>query len=825
MMKRFNQQTLTYSDHLRQTYTIALSVFSIGFIIRFYEIFLTSTGYILPDHTPSLYLQAVIFDLFYFAFLALLFALIFLVFRKIHKKSALWVTASIASIYFMIHLALVQYFGEGLILLGSDLYAYDFRELSDTVQTSVDFTADRWIPLLLVPVLFFLFTYLFNNIFWSLQTALFAWFAILILALSNLFMFPSEDNYASEFDYNIISNKTAHFVRDSANFLMERRRIRNFTGPEYPLLREPDTEDVLGSFFNSGDRSPNIVIIMIESFGGTMMPPHDRFGGFTPFLDSLAANSLYWTHFLATSGRSFNMQPSMLGSLPYGEKGFMDLGYMAPEHHTLISILGDNGYLTNYFSGYDTRFDKLDQFLERQNIHLLINSSRFPDEYEIMDEIEGGFTWGYSDKDTYRRAFDFIDQFDNSTPRLDIFFTLNFHEPFIIPETEKYDNIFRERLEGLNLEESRRAEIEQYDEIFRALLYTDDAIKELFERYRNRDDYQNTIFVITGDHRMIPVPHMNRIDRYYVPFMIYSPMLNESRQFAGVSSHLDFTPSILAYLNQNHDIRLPDSVHWLGKELNMSSTFSADRNVPFMRTKNSMPDYLSGRYFLSGDQLFELEEGMLLRPLNDPDLQNEIAEQFLDFKSMNHYVTSENKIIRVPEDLLQRRAQIIEEESFFIDNRLQETGTEELFYIARDEAFEGEYTRARVILRKVLRESPNFYDARLLLGRTYAWDGDYAEAHNSFSEVRRRNPDLTETYEALADLYYWQGDRESGLEMIQTGLQINANEPGLIYRKARFLFLADNREEAIDWFQRGVAIDPDHELKPILENQLQISIE
>ncbi len=821
-MKSFNQLTLTYADQLRQTLSLAFSMISVGILIRLYEIYLAYSRFVIPDSTPVLYFQAIIFDLLYYAFIAILFALIFIILRKINKRTALWVSASLASLYFICTALLVQYFGEGLIPLGADLYAYDLHEISDTVQTSVQITPDRWLPLLMVPCLMFLFLFLFNKVHWKLQTAVFSWGALLILALSNLFMFPSDDKYVSEYEYNIISNKSAYFVGDSIHYLVERWKIRNFTGPEYPLLREPDDTDVLGPFFNSGERPPNIVIIIVESLGGTMMPPHSRYGGFTPFLDSLAANSLYWTHFLATSGRSFNVQPSLLGSLPYGDRGFMDMGYMAPEHHTLISILGENDYLTNYFSGYDTRFDKLDQFLERQNLHLLINSSRFPDHYEKMDEIEGGFTWGYSDKDMVQRAFDFIDQFDQTTPRLDVFFTLNFHEPFIIPETDRYELKFREILESLDLQPDQIAEFEQLDEIFRALLYTDDAIRELFERYRSREDYQNTIFVITGDHRMIPLPHINRIDRYYVPFLIYSPMLTESRQFEGISSHLDVTPSLLTYLNRNYDIQIPDTVHWLGSKLNTSDSFTADRDVPFMRTKISMSDYLSGRYFLTGNQLFELQEGMLLRPMQNPGLLGEISEQFLQFKSMNHYVTTENKIIRVPEDILRRRAEIIEEESFFTENRLQNYHTEELYFIARDEAFDGKYSRARVILRKVLRESPNFYDAWLLLGRTYAWGGDYERAHEMFSEVRRRNPDLTETYEALADLYYWQGDPESGLEMTLNGLQIDSEQAGLAYRKARFLFLNGDTVEAIDWFKKGVELDPDHELNPILESQLQL---
>lgn len=392
-MKSFNQLTLTYADQIRNTLTLTISIFLIGLLIRFYEIFLVYNRFILPSNTSSHYTQAIIFDILFYSVLALIFAFIYLILRKLHKRSALWVTATIASLYFMCYTSLVQYFGEGLTSLSVDLFAYDFREINDTFQSSVKFTADVWMPILIVPGLLFFFTYLFSKIFWNLQTALFSWGTILVLTLSNLFMYPSEDHYTREFDYNIIANKMVLFVSDSMDYLIE------------------------------------------------------------------------------------------------------------------------------------------------------------------------------------------------------------------------------------------------------------------------------------------------------------------------------------------------------------------------------------------------------------------------------------------------RRAEIIKEESFLIENRLQETGAKELYLIAREDAIEGEYLRARIILKKVIRESPKFYDAWLLFGRTYAWEGNYEEAHIYFREVLRRNPDLTETYEAIADLYYWQGDTKAGLEMIRTGLDIDPDQAGLIYRKARFHYLEGDKDEAIKWFESGVEIDPDHELKSLLKIQLQINTE
>lgn len=810
------------SEALSRGLQLILALLLTGVLLRAYEYLLVSANFTVPENSLQLYLFGLFVDLLFYSFTGFILLLVYGLLCLLNERVAWAVTALLMILSLILNIVLIQYFAELLVLLGSDLFAYNLTEIRDTAQTSVQITAMRILPLVLFPVLYLLFSHLFGTVNWNRRWIVGGVATLLVLATGFLFLSPRENQFEQELDYSLTVNKSAHFLTAVWSELLGAGFTSSYSGPEYPLLGAPESGSRLDPFFREFDQPPNLVFVVVESLGGVVMPPHDEYGGFTPFLDSLAAESLYWTHFLSTSGRSFNAMPSIFGSLPYGERGFMDLGFQAPDHHSLISILNDNGYHTAYFCGYESRFDNLDLFLERQQIDLLMDASRFTEDYFKMDEIEGGFTWGYSDKDTFRRAFELLEQIDQQSPRLDIYFTLNFHEPFIIGETEQYRQRFQERLAGLELaRESKRSEYLQYSDIFTALLYTDDAIRELMQKYRERDDYENTIFVITGDHRMIPVPHRNRIDRYYVPFLIYSPRLQEPAQFEGVSSHLDVTPSILSLLQERGHVEIPDLVHWLGGELSVSREFEASAGIPFMRNKNQMMDYLSGTDFMAGDQLFELERGMLLRPVIDENRLREVSGEFEEFQNTNRYVTAENRLLR-GEGFSASEQSGMEDEPGSILHETSHLNLEERFFRARELAFTGDYRNARILLRRILQESPNLHDARLLLGRTYGWDGEYVVAESHFEEVLRRNPELLDGYIATVDLYYWMEEPDNSIETASLGLTVHPESIPLLFRLARAYRQRGNISESRDIVNRALEIDPGHDQLLLLLQQLDV---
>lgn len=416
-----------------------------------------------------------------------------------------------------------------------------------------------------------------------------------------------------------------------------------FITEEYPFLRKDNTPDLLGKYITAGTKHPNVVIIIVESLARAYSGEGAYLKSFTPFLDSLASQSLYWENALSTAGRTFEVLPSILGSMPYGKTGFAEMGTNMPDGMTIINLLKKRGYVTRFFYGSDANFDNMRLFLEKQNIDQIVDEKNFGAGYEKMPS-QGNFTWGYGDKEIFKKGFEVLAKVD-STPRLDIYLTMAMHDPYLIANQNYYIQKAEEKFTEFKFTDSKKTEYRNYIKNFSTVLYFDDAIRYFFNEYAKRADYKNTIFIITGDHRMSSPPISTQIDRFHVPLIIYSPMQNKSEKFSSVVSHLDITPSVIAFLKNNYDMVFPNNVPWLGQGLDSVVYFRNTMSIPFIRTKSETIDFLDHEYFMVKDQLYVLSENMKLTEITNQQKLSEIQRKFEKFKTDNLKATQNNRLI------------------------------------------------------------------------------------------------------------------------------------------------------------------------------------
>jgi uncharacterized sulfatase len=308
-----------------------------------------------------------------------------------------------------------------------------------------------------------------------------------------------------------------------------------------------------------------------------------------------------------------------------------------PSHLSLISLLKSNGYHTSFYYGGDAKFDNMRLFLKKSNIDEVNDEKSFGPGYTLMPKSVNGFSWGYGDKELFRKYFD-TRMSASGKPSLDVILTVSTHTPFLINQQQEYLDKFEARLQQLGFDEDKKKEYRDYKLQYASILFADDAIKGFIDSYSKRPDFNNTIFFITGDHRMPEIPMASKIDRYHVPLVIYSPLLKRTAKFSSISTHFDITPSILAYLKSNYPVQLPSMVSWMGSGLDTSRSLNNSHAYPLLQTKTDLVDFLAGDNLLNNRQLFKLKQGLRASVIDDEAKVTLLQHSFDEFKKKNQNV-------------------------------------------------------------------------------------------------------------------------------------------------------------------------------------------
>jgi hypothetical protein len=240
--------------------------------------------------------------------------------------------------------------------------------------------------------------------------------------------------------------------------------------------------------------------------------------------------------------------------------------------------------------------------------------------------------WGYADRDLMEMVLSRAAAAPGG-PSVGIIQTTSMHSPFTFPGKEAYLLRAAERVRALKL--PNMPVYENGRDIFASILYTDDALRMYFARASTLPGFDNTIFVITGDHRLPELPMDTRIERYHVPLIVYSPLLKGPRSFRSVSSQFDIAPSLLAFLANGYGLKSPSEVTWIGTGLDTEESFRNLHAIPLKQTKSEMSDFVSGTAYLAQGQLCTLGDGMQTDRTTDPDALARAPDQFRAFLKAN----------------------------------------------------------------------------------------------------------------------------------------------------------------------------------------------
>jgi uncharacterized sulfatase len=595
----------------------------------------------------------------------------------IHKKTAQIIFIILSIALLLVQVSLSQYFLTTLVPLGSDLWGYSTADIKQTLGAAGGIpTALIFAVVVLLIIAIGLFVWLPKKLKMNEITVF-----VFVFILGAIFITPIARSInkwmpGQEYANNLTLNKSYYFFNASYDHFLPatneidiyadsylggfqkanstEAKLENFTYVDeknFPFLHSIDsTKDVLSPFFNKSTKAPNIVIILVEGLGRAFTNSGAYLGNFTPSVDSLTGKSLYWENFLSEGGRTFAALPSILSSMTFAKNGFNELGENMPKHFSLLNLLQQNGYKTSFYYGGDAHFDNMNIFLTKNGINAIRDGATFPAGVAKMPQSASGFSWGYGDKQLFDHFLN--TNTDTTKPSMSLILTVSTHSPFKINDQEKYLKRFEERMNELHFNESLKNEYRNYSYQYASILYTDEKIGEFIRSYQKRPDYNNTVFLITGDHRMPEIPMSSKIDRYHVPLLIYSPLLKRTAKFSSVSTHFDITPSLLAWLKNSYQMQVPDKASWMGGGLDTSRGFRNTHAYPLMQTKTEIIDFIQGNWMVNSNTLFRINDKMELTQEDNPAKANELKANFDRYKFKNNQFISNLKIL--PDSLLLR---------------------------------------------------------------------------------------------------------------------------------------------------------------------------
>jgi phosphoglycerol transferase MdoB-like AlkP superfamily enzyme len=268
----------------------------------------------------------------------------------------------------------------------------------------------------------------------------------------------------------------------------------------------------------------NFVVLVVESLAAEYVGFLNDGHGYTPVLDNLATQSIAFTTSFANGRRSIDAMPAIFSGIPaWRDEPFVTSPYSANELRSAPKNLGMMGYKSMFLHGAAKGSMHFDVFSKLAGFDEYIGKGDYP-----SSEDDDG-QWGIFDEPFLQFSIDKISE--TKAPFLAGIFTLTSHNPFKIPA--KYMNKFPKGT--LPIHES--------------IGYVDYALGQFFKTAQTKPWFNNTIFVITGDHTSLSdkPSYANMPGRFRVPIIFYDPSGALPRvSTSKIASHIDITPTILA---------------------------------------------------------------------------------------------------------------------------------------------------------------------------------------------------------------------------------------------------------------------------------------
>ncbi|MFN5422771.1 MAG: LTA synthase family protein [bacterium] len=307
--------------------------------------------------------------------------------------------------------------------------------------------------------------------------------------------------------YNHLSTNTLWQLMQSATFELTP------TKSQYTYFTDEKVDSILTTSVKKDSSivvlkprisSPNVVLIILESFTADLIKSLGGEKGITPNIEDLIDNGILFTNIYASGERTDKGLIAILSSFPsQATRSIIKENHKQEKLPSLSQKFKQYKYNTSFYYGGESEFFGLKSYLLAHSFDHVIDKNAF-------ESKDFNSKWGAHDGVLLKRHIS--DMKTMKTPFFSTVLTLSNHEPFEIPIPSKY--------KGNDLPNKFR----------NTAYYTDLSLGDYFKEARKQSWYSNTLFILVADHgHRLPTEKFEIWDsrRYRIPMIFYGDVLRD----------------------------------------------------------------------------------------------------------------------------------------------------------------------------------------------------------------------------------------------------------------------------------------------------------
>ena len=320
-------------------------------------------------------------------------------------------------------------------------------------------------------------------------------------------------------DFSLLSSmgKSQDFASEF-NFFDEEKRAALFDGL-YPTTDGDSIIQVLNT------KRPNILIILMEGFGGAFVEPLGGLPDVTPHFNRLSKEGVFFTNCYANSFRTDRGTVcTFSGYLGLPTASVMKIPAKSRTLPAIAEGLSKAGDKTECREGGDSNFTNMKSYLLSTGYQRLTANTDF----SLAEQTSNA--WGVNDDITFEYLYNQLRNRKEEGPWHTAFLTLSSHEPFEVPY---------HRLE---------------DKIPNAFAYTDECLGKFVDRLKQTPAWKDLLVICLPDHGFYyPREGSNAMPRFYhIPLLWLGGAVKQPMQVDKIMNQTDLAATLLGQLGLEH---------------------------------------------------------------------------------------------------------------------------------------------------------------------------------------------------------------------------------------------------------------------------------